>query len=304
MTASKQNKLHAVFASVRYEAPHLVADASPLALGSNSLLVENADNSIRKILFWPQTGAQAIHKAQEELYNETSALLLLSASEAADFTPRLLSDVTFEPKSPDILATYSMSKMAGASRNWFNPEIRQSPLKADYFESVGRLLARFHEAAKDLPFADSTHKGMAMAADKIHSSSLHSAATNAALEQADAYLQAHRQTGVVHGDFHGGNVMTNPHLQATGLIDFSTAGYAANLYADMVFLPPDGEDDFARGYESQSHRALDRKLLHATRIAFESLRLKDMTDMGLEQMSGSIADDVEKHLKAFENTPA
>lgn len=193
--------------------------------------------------------------------------------------------------------------MEGVSPNWFNADITQSSQKGIYFESAGRLLGKFHMIAGDLPFNDSSYRGTAMAADKILPSELHSANVNARLERANAYLQEHKEAGVMHGDFHGGNIMTDENLRASGLIDFAFTGKTDNLYADMIFIPPYGDDDFIRGYNAETHKNIDKKLIHATRIAFESLRLQDAVDMGIGAFSGTMADDVERHLEAFENAP-
>ena len=271
--------LDTAFKNARQALPTLTEDTEPLGVGRFGLTVSCPDHSIRKILFTHDL--PALQDVAEASYNQEVSLLDI-LSHRIDFTPVLIASTEPVAANSGYFASYRMSRIEGTSYSW-TPEQHDKLNRNDaqtMAYSAGKLLARFHKEASqidDVPpvpeYARRYHTG------RIQTLPFLDDETNAAMTAANKYLE-HAPPGVIHGDFHGLNIINDDRYTAVGLIDFAAAGWSDNLYYDLM-NPPEGlEEEFLSGYEAENGTPVDRQLLAATHLSVYTEHVLDMMKAG------------------------
>lgn len=271
MGISKEQAREAFEKAVK-DIPYLTEGRELVSIGNFGLVLADECDVITKVLFrhkedyWNSLSA-------EHAQNEVDSLRYLSAHPLRDVaTPCLLA----EPVSLDhydYSSYYQMSRLPGRSMSWYPHDgeaIDSERLKLDGIAS-GRALAQFHRSAANIP-KNVLNKANPIKLGRIHVSSNLPDHVNDALIAADAYLQEHKVLGIVHGDFHGGNIMTEEGHRVSGLIDFGFTGYA-NLYYDFIKAKPHFMPALIEGYEAESGQSIDRHLITASILGRYSARL-------------------------------
>lgn len=242
--------------------PDITRGTSPVGSGGFGLVVAHADDTLTKIIYHPGSEKE---NADAYLANEVEALRILREHPIDGVeTPVLLG----EPERldhPDYIAAFQMTRVSGANGTWLPPSFTLTRKYDFMHESAGRLLACFHREAAALPFIRREHP--AFTSDEIQEIPELGDTTNAALREANAYLQAHTQAGVIHDDFHLGNVMFNTRDEATGLIDFAMSRRTGNIFTDFFITNTSCLDALIRGYEQESGVVVDRHLITASSLA-------------------------------------
>lgn len=161
------------------------------------------------------------------------------------------------------MAHYSMTRVSGDTHIWdLNENIPNRPL-AKLYGNAGKALAQFHTAAENMPFERAPH----FHSSQISTTRFFDKKTNEALIKADQYLQQHKIPGVIHGDYHGGNLMTDDQYNVTGLIDFSATGKSDNVLSDFLSVPARYLPDFIKAYEEQSGKTIAPDAVEVTKLS-------------------------------------
>jgi len=262
-------QLTAAFNALAKQRPALTKAARPIGVGCFGLVLENEDITISKILFRPETETQ-LARSRFYFENEVNALRLLTKHPISGLeTPILLGPPEHWENDSAYLGQYRMSKISGQTQGWYNETAdfeRDRERQSAYFKKSGALLARFHESASLLPFATLDPANFEPK-DRVRTVPGLRAETNEALRRVDEYLQAHSKKAVVHGDFHGGNIIVNQQGDPVGLLDFAMTGFAENHLCDFRGVPAYALNDFIEGYEEQSGEKIDRHALSATSVS-------------------------------------
>lgn len=187
--------------------------------------------------------------------------------------PQLKSDIA-PLKDPEFFAKYTMSRVEGTARCWpDHPNYSNMPrlpndtdILCRHFEAAGKALARFHTFTtahlrrKDLYRWDRR-------LEDIPEIPTLDRKTNSALEKANDWFQAHQNPSVIHGDFHGGNILCAPNGSVTAIIDPSCWAYSNNHIRDFIKLPEKYLPVFAEGYRQGGGVPYDPMLATMTRIS-------------------------------------
>lgn len=281
--------------------PELCHDADPLSMGNFGIVIRHDDNTLTKIFYKPRN-PKWHDSVLSSFNNEVNTLRLLTASPLEELeTPILLK----EPELIDdkkYMAHYSMTRVSGGSHTWdLNENIPDRPLDKLY-SNAGKALAQFHTATKNMPFERAPH---------FHSSQINPVRffdkkTNEALIKVDQYLEQHKIPGVIHGDYHGGNIMTDERHIVTGLIDFSATGQSDNVLSDFLSVPARYLPHFIKAYEEQSGRTIAPDAVEATKLSNWLTYLHSIKDFpeAQENAMSEIYDCLEnlQHISGFKPT--
>ena len=262
---SPQERLKTAFNFAAKTFPELTAGATPVGMGNFGIVIAHDDGTLTKIAFKPDNEKMREY-AENGFRNETIALQLFTDHPLQDIaTPRLI-EPPVKLDNEHYVGSYRMTRVPGSPLKWW-PE-KKEELSTEWVKQQhaigGAALALFHKAAMDVPFEflrngeryqDSCIQQVEQLPDNI----------NEAIAKANEYLQARKTGGVVHGDFHGENILAD-RGKATGVIDFSFAGLSENIYTDFRCVMPDYLPVFIKAYEQASGTKLDRHLVTATNL--------------------------------------
>ena len=244
--------------------PELAKGATPLSMGMFGLVLEHEDTTITKIMFRPKD-EYWFNLAKTHTENEITALRLFTEYPLEGVvTPSLIGEPTILDNQ-DYLGYYQISKLPGERMWWYPQEGQRSDsvwLKRGG-EEAGHLLAKFHRAALNIP-SELLMGGKSTKNGKISQVEMFSDETNRALAKADTYLQEHKIAGVIHGDFHGGNIMVNPNNEVTGVIDFGFTSQSENIFYDFMNAKEEFMPSLIHGYEQESGQNIDRHVITAS----------------------------------------
>jgi hypothetical protein len=274
----RQEKLTKAFNRLQQTHPELADGTRLLGGGHFGLTVlrkdENTSNPpdiITKVFYRTEPENQA---DAERAYN--SEVTILHATDGMNLgdvrTPRLLAPPQRLENDPDFFATYSMTAVPGLAAGWNNKWSSPQSYKDDdpqqqrnHFREAGKLLARFHREAGErlnkTPLPQREWGG-----DIVQDPGFDDA-TNAALAKANEYLQARRKGGIIHGDYHGGNVLADENGHVTGLIDFGEVAHSNNMVTDFINIPSHVFAHFQDGYEEESGETIDPLIVRMTELA-------------------------------------
>lgn len=248
--------------------PHLPDTASPLGTGAYGLVIDHGDEqSLTKIIYKPRN-EQRYKTATAMLQNETHALRLFERHPLAGIkTPVILHDPE-TIQNDRFIAFYQMTKISGHADT-----VLFSDSGTDHhFSQLGRVLADFHEAARALPQDHIKPNINLFTANIAHPNTLWPALSEA-LAAANDYLLTHRRGEVIHGDFHGGNIIVDDDNQISGLIDLAAMGYSQNDHSDFMCVPDRFLPSFIQGYEQAGGKTVDPFLIMATKVGMWADRL-------------------------------
>ena len=262
-----QKYLTKIFNEAKEHIPDVVRDVEPLGHGHFGLVVDHGDNTLTKIYFQPPEEKGGRYAVEGTLFNEVNALHCFGQNQPEGFEiPKLLSEPEFHDHEK-YLASFRMTKVPGipAYKYWEHFQHNSEEINKLH-ENMGRALAAFHRVALNSSFGGLdawTDYG-----DEVKNIPYLKPDTNKALSKVNDFLQINRKAGVVHGDFHTGNIMVNKAGQVTGILDWSMAGMVRNQFVDMVGgVFPGFDGPFIRGYEAESGEKIDRTVLKATELA-------------------------------------
>lgn len=259
-----KQEISAAFQKVSKALPAIVEGQAMVSMGTFGLVLAGETDVITKILFRheePYWNGLSLEHAG----NEIAALSHFSKFPLKDIDTPVLLDEPKELDHAEYSAYYQMTRLRGASMSW-HPENNSQREKARLWHDglrAGAALARFHRAAKDIPASVFTPANP-IKHGHIHQIESLPQSINDALARADSYLQERKPMGIIHGDFHGGNIMVSDR-RVTGLIDFGFTGYA-NLYYDFIKAKPYFMPALVEGYERETGAPVDRHLIAATML--------------------------------------
>jgi hypothetical protein len=246
--------------------PGLATHARPLNMGAFGLVLENRDGSLTNILFDHEAGHMRA-KVREFLKTETGVLRAFTARPPAAFdVPVLLKEPDYFGGG-DYLAAYTMTRLPGACACWYGDmEKDAAAYNARHYESAGRTLAKLHREVAALPEQALGERllGYCTKIDPVPEFSIETARAFAAVNR---YMQPRLKPAVVHGDYHGGNLMVDENGEVTGVLDFALTGRCGNHLVDFMAVPSGGFADFLRGYERESGETVDRHMMDATMLS-------------------------------------
>lgn len=211
-------------------------------------------------------------KVLESMELETAALAALAQTDFGPYQiPRLVEPLQELP-GDRFRAYYAMTKISGLAPGWDDPLIfngriaykKDSPEQREHFRQAGELLGLFHKnAGAKLEHLDIPEKGRGGHIPQVPALDND---TNRALAIADDYMQAHKQGGIIHGDFYGNNILADDSGNIHGLIDFGLLRRTSNKMIDAVRVPVSVFPDFREGYEQASGQTLDRFMVNLTSL--------------------------------------
>lgn len=280
------DRLTEIFNNLQSTHPDLVAGASPLNAGSWGIVTDHNDGTVTKFLF--RQGIQLQQNwAQANLNNELAFLRLMKGESfnGVDI-PALICDVTQVDKG-DFFAFYRMTKLSGVAADW-----KSGTAKDAHFFEAGQKLAHFHAATADLKNTglivhDIERGGQVESVPGLDDK------RNAALARANNYLQAHKQSGIIHADYHGGNILLNDKGAISGLVDFAVTGLSENLASDFINVPEEKRPAFIKGYEQASGKPVDLLMITMTEISYLASCLNYYADP--DQLK-TYTDSLDRHL--------
>jgi len=294
---SWQDHTRAVFDSAANDAPALLEGAKLVALGSHGIVADHQDGTVSKLFLHKDDAAGQAYA--EKLYNEEINILKLLGGMAFGEaeTPALLGE-TAVPGGKTVFASYRMTKMPGQEIKWDNFLKTASDAEIErHFRSAGNVLARFHADAPQLAALTPPVKGISGGAGVDAIPGIDDM-TARALAACDAYLRAHMQGGVNHGDFHPANFKVNDKFEITGLFDCSYAGKTQNYLTDFAALPDRGLPFAIDAYERAGGRPVDPTMLALTQISMDVAAINWLTahpQRGPAALAEKM-DDLHRHL--------
>lgn len=280
-------RLHQIFTKVGGDLPQIAANTRPLGIGNFGIVLENADNTITKLAFRIENPND--HPDPLLMFKQEIAVLRhLRDHPIGDLETPVMIGEPLLMDHPDYLGAFTMTKLSGGA--CFLPGQMQTYRPQAY--SAGRLLAKFHRAMRGHVFPETLGYGKEMGAHIVHVPTL-SDQTNAALTIVDAYLQANKRPGIIHGDFHVGNILSDGE-NVTSLLDFSHTGRASNILTDMILMPNNHLDSLIAGYERESGEKI-RELAIATQLSYCTIAINKISaDEPAKQLPGII--EINTHL--------
>lgn len=234
-------------------------------MGAFGVVVEHPDGSLTKFLIEGENDSQK-QENRQLLENEIGVLGRLRAHLPREIAiPRILKEPEFLGHQK-YMAAYTMTKVPGTAGQWYpEQETRDAVTLEKTFENAGKALAVFHRAAAKIPLE--SMPVVRRCVSRIEQQAGLGVEENAALAAADRYLTAHKKTGIVHGDYHGANMMVNARNEVTGMIDFSMTGVSGNHLLDFIGVPEKSMSPFVRGYERESGEKIDMNMVTLTSLA-------------------------------------
>jgi hypothetical protein len=206
--------------------------------------------------------------SENTLHNEVAILRLLNGDPIGGVQiPKL----TLEPEllpGGDFYAAYGMTKVPGAASRWNRGSGAASADAAQdkrHFEQVGALLAQFHERAATLDIDGAGIRTTRHWTDHIEYLPELGDEINDAFTKIRTYYDANKRERIIHGDFHGGNVLTDASGDIASLIDFAEVKRSDNFMIDTLNIPDAGFPHFKKAYELESGDVIDP--LMATMVA-------------------------------------
>lgn len=247
-------------------------------MGQWGLVADHNDGTVTKLLF-RQDHEKQQDWAEANLENELAFLRHAGGIKLEGVQiPELVTGMTRLDEGA-LFASYRMTKLSGTAAKWkAGPGQEQD---AHFFEA-GQLLARFQHAAAALPTMGlivHSHEKAGM----IEPVPALDAARNEALAVADLYLQTHKQGGIIHADFHGGNILLDQKGRISGLIDFAVTGPSENRLIDFINVPLEKRESFMHGYGQASGKAVDPMMMTMTEISMLANCINFCADRPAEQ---------------------
>lgn len=280
----------------RYE-PARVCGAALSGGGTFGLVVDNHDDTVSKFMFRHEK-IIAQRDAEIILRNEVAALTAFRDVDLGGVAiPRLVEPPQEMEDNPEFFAFYRMTRVSGSPviRSRFGVEQDGAPgieQKRLLYEG-GALLSRFHAAVMSVEKSEFNPFGWGEIIKPLPQMETN---LKEALLSANDYLQANRKEIVVHGDFHGGNILIDKDMKPVGLIDFGNTGISGNPMMDFMNVPSWALPHFAKGYESEGHAKVDYTMVHLAGIAGNLLWLSRVWDHPAERETGVAC--VRRHLEA------
>ena len=214
-------------------------------------------------------------------------------------TPVLIGEAE-EIENGDFVGRFTMTRVPGKcfALKWGeeadNEFLEQ---RAKFYENAGRALAQFHMNAKPENFPPpDPDKGYDGA--QVHTVSILKEETNQALKKVDEFLQRNLISGVIHGDFHNGNILVDENLDITGLIDFGMCAYSPNIMIDFAAVPADELENFISSYEKERGIDIPRDMVTVSHLSFNTEYLKYLQENDKDnatEITGAIT-NINKHL--------
>ncbi|MCB9991169.1 MAG: aminoglycoside phosphotransferase family protein [Rhodospirillales bacterium] len=244
--------------------------AKPIGMGCFGLtLTEDEDGTITKILYRPDPKWTAY--AQDSFQNEVNVLRILADNPLDGVqTPALIGEPEETPDNKKFIGRFHMTRIQGRTSSFYYPEdFVPADVTKKIHESAGRALAIFHKEAAKTPLAHYERpEGVKSTAHTVVTQIPDLSETiNQALANANTYLQENLKSGIIHGDYHAGNILFDDDHNAVGIIDLAYTGKAPNIYIDFATSNEEYRDDFIRGYEDASGTKIDKDMIAVTRLA-------------------------------------
>ena len=274
-----KKKLESDWSNLQEAHADLVDGMHPLGSGNFGIVVttdeiDHADPAyVTKFMFRSSDPEQHTMR-QNVAKTEINNLQILHNLSIPDIQLPTLITEPEELDSKDFTLTYSMTKIPGSPLLPWNPET--TPQNApdgftDQIKNAGRALAAFHKAAAQIdPDGTKFAPPGWESTEHIETVSELNRSANTALMIADTYFQAHKKSGVVHGDYHSGNIITGENNEITGLIDFANTHYSHNIYEDFINIPEPFVDTFIEGYTEESGTEFHAAMIPLTHLALQT----------------------------------
>lgn len=241
--------------------PELIAGKEILGMGNWGLVVGNETTATKIIVIPPD------HIQHNQAFNaaEREVLLMTIFQEnpmQGIQMPSILAPLTSIMENDHCIAHYTMTQLTGDSSKYLD-DISPTEAKEKAFNS-GILLAKFHRYAGQFDLPEAINPGTRLA-DKVYQVPELGDLINQKLANADRYLQTHMRSGVMHGDFHAGNMLWEGN-EPCALLDFSFCGHTTNIHREFMALSDTYVRDIVAGYESYTGEAI-LPIVLATRLA-------------------------------------
>lgn len=261
--------LREIFQALRDEHPALAKDAEPLGAGDFGIVVSAPGDLVRKVLFNPgDSNSDARGWAEAALSREVAFFKAMVNIPVRGIDIPRLADGPTRLSEGRFMASYTMTRIPGRTCDFRDDyEREQNPEDLRHARRLGGLMATFHKALERIPSSlrKEFDRPLKSISQIVPVPGLDER-TNARLVKADAYLQAHKQPGFVHGDFHGGNVMADSRGVPTGLIDFSHVYYSDNDLSDFDFVSIRELPHILDGYEQERETGADELMACLTQL--------------------------------------
>ncbi len=297
--AKGKERLAEEFNKVCVSFPVFTKEAKPLGIGGFGIVIEHNDQTLTKILFKP--GKEWGNYADKAFKNESDVMRLFTDNPLNGLNhPLLIDEPNVMENDEKYLGHYRMTHLEGHIISLHAPpnKVEPSILKRAH-KSAGRMIAKFHREARKLPF-EKLKQPPGHDGDEIKQISTLPAKTNEALAKANIYFQANKKEGIVHGDFHDGNILFDDDQEAVGLIDFSNTGRHKNIFVDLADMNEDYDEDFIQAYEDESGETIDRHMITATKLTLSTnylYKLEISHGDGQEDMEKDLRKSIEKDLR-------
>lgn len=270
---AKRPSLQGIFNHAAQTLPDM-AGATLLGAGAFGLVADHGDGTVSKICLRYKDLMPGMNPLQTALSEVRALQALRRHWPDGDLgglkVPVLIGEAEPLPEDSPFLLSYRMTKLAGTARTWHMPEPdpqEESRNKVVDFEQAGAALARFHGAVRGLDLPVAVHSD-GHRPDRILAIPHMSARINEGLARAQDFLDAHKIPGIVHGDFHGGNIMAADDGRVTGVVDMSMMGASDNVISDFSSVPPDYIKVFTAAYESISGAAVNPDIITALSLVW------------------------------------
>lgn len=288
--------------------PALTAGSTPLGYGNYGIVVDHHDGTVSKIAF----SDPALSYAEECLMQEIEALQLLQGHRFDQVrTPALVGEPLIlddEQKACGYLGHFRMTKLEGKTRSWLTLLKNGTPsAQSKFFGSLGHLMAQFH--AYTAPHYNHDNPGDQTAPAFADHPDL-SEDTRAMIGEAQEYLRAHQQPGVIHGDLHSGNVLCSAEGDISGLYDFQLYGDVPNDFQEFCWVMehfPRALPMIMKGYEEESGQPVDQTALLLTGFSHKLWQLTRSLNNAPEEQRQDLATAVngriQQTLRKIQNNP-
>lgn len=136
------------FRTLQDKFPQVARDAIPIQAGGYGLVCAYPGNVIRKFALphGPLNNDKDVIRTFER---EVEITKILSGTAVRDFIPEIISDFERYDPSTGFLGSYRMTCIEGLKIDWYDSADNRDEKKR-YFESFGRLIAKFHRAGREV----------------------------------------------------------------------------------------------------------------------------------------------------------